>query len=82
MPLRRAFLVPALLSMLAAPDVPAHDGYLDSYGCHTVQATGRYHCHLGPLAGQEFKSKEAMREALKESERRRHSAGPASGKGR
>jgi hypothetical protein len=30
----------------------AHGGGLDANGCHTNHATGEYHCHRGPNAGQ------------------------------
>ena len=42
----------------------AHGGGLDSYGCHHNRKAGGYHCHRGPLAGQEFASKVEMQDAL------------------
>ncbi len=74
MPQRPAMLLPAIFLLLAAAPALAHDGYLDSYGCHYVQATGRYHCHRGPLAGKSFKSKDEMREALRDVEQRERRA--------
>lgn len=47
----------------------AHDKPLDSYGCHANVAHGSYHCHRGPLAGKEYKSKEDMLHARLERER-------------
>jgi hypothetical protein len=35
-----------------------------SYGCHYNRKQGGYHCHLGPLAGQFFGSKEEMLKKL------------------
>jgi hypothetical protein len=48
----------------------AHDGLLDSYGCHRNIAHGTYHCHTGPLAQRQFSNKEDMLQALAEQERR------------
>ncbi|MDR1856966.1 MAG: thermonuclease family protein [Desulfovibrio sp.] len=42
----------------------AHGGGLDSYGCHHNRKQGNYHCHRGPLAGQEFASQADMLAAL------------------
>lgn len=69
MPVR--ILLLRLLLVFAPPGLAAaHDGFLDSYGCHYNQATRHYHCHRGPLAGKAFKSEAHMREALQEAERR------------
>ena len=43
----------------------AHEGPLDSYGCHTNLAAV-YHCHAGRLAGQHFKSRAEMLRQLRE----------------
>lgn len=48
----------------------AHEGVLDSYGCHPNVAHGSYHCHLGPLAGRQFETKADMLRALAEYENR------------
>lgn len=48
----------------------AHDGALDSYGCHPNVAHGSYHCHLGPLAGRQYRTKADMVRALNERENR------------
>lgn len=75
MPVR--ILLPMLLALATPALAPAHDGFLDSYGCHYNQATRHYHCHRGPLAGKEFKSRARMLEALQEAERgRRRAANP------
>jgi endonuclease YncB( thermonuclease family) len=34
-----------------------HGGGLDGLGCHHNRKAGGYHCHRGPLAGQQFQSK-------------------------
>ena len=46
--------------VLTAGPVLAHSGGLDAYGCHHDRKHGGYHCHRGPLAGQEFASKDEM----------------------
>ena len=48
----------------------AHDGALDSYGCHPNVAHGTYHCHSGPLAGRQFDTKADMLQAYAEEEQR------------
>lgn len=57
-----------LLLMLGTPAARAHDGTLDSYGCHINLGHKIYHCHRGPLAGQQFDSREHMLHMLKEKE--------------
>lgn len=59
----------ALLGLCASAAVAAHEGPLDSYGCHTNLAHRIYHCHTGPAAGEQFKSRAHMVRALKEKER-------------
>lgn len=49
------------LLMLPATAPYAHDGVTDAVGCHSPHLSARYHCHRGPLAGQEFPS---QRDAL------------------
>ena len=41
-----------------------HGGGLDSHGCHHDRKAGGYHCHQGPLAGQEFTTEADMLKAL------------------
>lgn len=67
--------VPIILSFLSVPLSPAaaHEGFLDGYGCHYNEVQRTYHCHTGPLAGKNFKSREEMLEALKELERQENS---------
>lgn len=60
------------VALLAAP-VGAHEGALDSYGCHPNIAHGSYHCHLGPLRGRQFDAKVDMVRILNET---RHLARP------
>ncbi|MFH1724510.1 MAG: thermonuclease family protein [Elusimicrobiota bacterium] len=55
-----ALLLAAILPVLAH----AHRGGLDSHGCHHNRKAGGYHCHRGPLKGQDFASKAEMRKAL------------------
>ena len=45
---------------------PAHEGALDSYGCHPNVAHGSYHCHKGLLGGRGYTSKEKMLQAYRE----------------
>jgi hypothetical protein len=54
------------LGLLLAGPAGATEGPTDSYGCHINQAMGTYHCHGGPMAGKNFKSKEQMLQALRE----------------
>jgi hypothetical protein len=42
--------------VLTPEAVLAHDGDLDSRGCHNDLQRGGYHCHRGELAGQSFGS--------------------------
>ena len=57
-----------ILSMIAAG---AHDGPLDSYGCHQNIAHGSYHCHAGVLADRQYKSRAEMLKARNEKEQER-----------
>jgi len=54
-----------VLGLVALP-APAHEGALDSFGCHPNVAHGSYHCHGGPLDGLGFANREKMIEAYKE----------------
>lgn len=58
-----SFAVSAAGLGIAVPaTAAAHDGALDSMGCHYARAHRNYHCHEGTYAGMEFQSKgEAMR---------------------
>lgn len=49
----------------------AHEGALDSYGCHPNIAHGSYHCHRGPLAERQYDSRGDMVRAFHERERRK-----------
>ncbi len=64
----KAILAPlaVLLLLIAVPEVQAHGGGLDAYGCHHNRKLGGYHCHRGPLAGRAFASKEEMLRVLRE----------------
>ena len=50
---------------VVAMSASAHEGALDSFGCHPNVAHGSYHCHTGLLNGLGFVSKEKMIEAYK-----------------
>ena len=63
---RTMCVILAMLLIAASPDVRAHGGGLDSYGCHNNRKVGNYHCHRGEFAGRTFASKEAMLKALEE----------------
>jgi hypothetical protein len=52
-----------LLSSLGSP-LLAHRGGQDAYGGHNERATGTYHFHSGPLAGQTFSSKAEAIQAI------------------
>lgn len=68
--MRRLSLILGIAGLCTGAAAAAHPGALDSYGCHPNIAHGSYHCHLGPLAGREFDSREAMVRAHEEHERR------------
>jgi hypothetical protein len=59
------------LFSLAIVVAGAHDGPLDSYGCHQNIAHGSYHCHAGALAERQYKSRADMLEARNEKEQER-----------
>lgn len=61
-----AFLFLPVSALLALPPTVAiaHGGGTDGLGCHNDRKTGGYHCHSGPLAGQQFESKEQAQRAL------------------
>ena len=68
-----------LAACLAIPTLAsAHGGGLDAYGCHHNRKAGGYHCHRGPLAGQDFASKVEMQDALANREGAASKAGAAS----
>ena len=67
--LQIAFLMSAALIAVSAQ---AHQGPLDSHGCHPNVTHGTYHCHSGPLANQQYKSKADMLQALQDEERERN----------
>lgn len=54
----RNFLLAVLLiaTTAALPAAEAHGVGLDSSGCHHNREAGGYHCHGGPMAGQQFGS--------------------------
>lgn len=58
--MRKLFIILALLSFLLLNFnnyALAHRGRTDAYGGHNNKASGTYHFHSGPLAGQVFSSK-------------------------
>lgn len=66
--LRRLAVVLGMITAVLAGAASAHDGPLDSYGCHANIAHGSYHCHTGLLAERQYKSRAQMLEARKERE--------------
>jgi len=65
---RAPSMLAAVLSLFLAfsfSSVSAHPGGRDSHGGHQDRSTGKYHFHEGPLAGQEFNSKEEALRALR-----------------
>ncbi len=51
---------------LVAMSAWAHEGALDSYGCHPNVAHGSYHCHKGLLNGRGYPNKAKMLDAYRE----------------
>lgn len=45
---------------LLVPTAFGHGGRLDAVGCHHNCKGGGYHCHRGPLVGQNFVYKAGM----------------------
>lgn len=76
---RRSFLLPLALVLAGVP-ARAHNGGLDSLGCHHDRKHGGYHCHEGPLAGRSFMSEDDARQTLNSSSVR--STGDQAGGGR
>jgi hypothetical protein len=60
-----------LIGGITVAAAPAHEGMLDSYGCHPNVAHGSYHCHAGVLAQRQYKSREQMLRSYKEREQER-----------
>jgi hypothetical protein len=54
-----------LLTLVVAFPAHAHDGKLDSYGCHWDRERKDYHCHEGAFRGGSFDSKMEMIRLLK-----------------
>jgi len=63
---RMGYAILAAALFAASPEVDAHGGGLDSYGCHNNRKVGNYHCHRGEFEGRTFASKAAMLKALEE----------------
>ncbi|HEX7044471.1 MAG TPA: YHYH domain-containing protein [Burkholderiales bacterium] len=61
----------AVTALAAALPAAAHQGPLDSYGCHPNVAVGNYHCHAGPLAGRAYEDRERMQRAYEEEQQRK-----------
>lgn len=66
----RVVLLAVAALCLSIPTVAsAHGGGLDRYGCHHNRKAGGYHCHRGPLAGEQFASQPEMLQRLRKFER-------------
>lgn len=63
MKLARRIILAVVLTLLPSL-VAAHGGGLDANGGHRSRATGTYHFHRGPLAGQSYSSKTEALAAL------------------
>ncbi|MDR2743610.1 MAG: YHYH domain-containing protein, partial [Desulfovibrio sp.] len=48
------------LALISASPAFSHGGQLDSYGCHTNRATGRYECLRGQHRNEDFFSQGDM----------------------
>lgn len=53
----KAMVIAVTVALIAASQAAAHNGSLDSRGCHVNAARNAYECHQGPLQGQSFKSR-------------------------
>jgi hypothetical protein len=59
------FTLSLFLSLVVPHPVYAHEGELDSYGCHSDKDQKNYHCHEGVFKGGSFPSKIEMIRLLK-----------------
>lgn len=57
------------LCLICTSGLSAHNARLDSYGGHNDRASGNYHFHAGPLAGNTYSSKAEAVQALRGSRR-------------
>jgi hypothetical protein len=57
--------VAVVLVLAASISADAHEGELDSYGCHHDKERKDYHCHNGVFKGGSFSSKTEMVRLLK-----------------
>lgn len=62
--MRKFFVLLLALGLLLPSVAVPHGGGIDRYGCHHDRTRGGYHCHQGPLAGNTFASRDAMRQAF------------------
>lgn len=47
---RALFILGFFVAIIGSGAADAHDGGLDSQGCHTDRRTGEYHCHRAPTS--------------------------------
>lgn len=66
--MRLRYLSGLALGLTIAASAHAHNGVIDSYGCHPNVSHGSYHCHEGYLAGRAYKNRAKMIEAYRERE--------------
>lgn len=64
--MRRRCLIIFLILVFSTSPTLAHQGGLDSFGCHNNRTAGIYECHKGQFAGRSFASKTEMQQALAE----------------
>tara|TARA_B100000686_G_scaffold263077_1_gene276664 strand:+ start:426 stop:1133 length:708 start_codon:yes stop_codon:yes gene_type:complete len=63
-------LLPAICyGVLGIPISIAHEGRLNSEGCHNQSSDRTYHCHQGPLTGQSFANRAQADSNLADTER-------------
>ena len=62
------YLAGLVLGLTIFAGAHAHDGAIDSFGCHPNVSHGSYHCHEGYLAGRAYTTKSKMLEAYRERE--------------
>ena len=58
------FILSLVFTIVPSMAVLAHEGGLDSSGCHNDRKKSEYHCHNGPLSGESFNSKGDAFESL------------------
>lgn len=61
----RRTVLAAFVLLLPVGALAHSGGALDQSGCHADHREGNYHCHQGNLKGYSFRSRDAMKEAVR-----------------